>query len=148
MYSQVLPLLDKFVKENLKDDGDGQNCIEGFPKFFGAGKINGDLVLVFEDILDGEQFVLLKVFCFYFALIGTDWFVTEKNVECKQELLHSRKQISVTLENLARYDAFYFIYYKEGLRLRFPDFMEPLHVINQRPNKSLENSIQRYPNPF
>ena len=61
MYSQVLPLLDKFVKENLKDDGDGQNCIEGFPKFFGAGEINGDLVLVFEDILDGKQlFYLLE----------------------------------------------------------------------------------------
>ena len=36
------------------------------------------------------------------TLIGTDRFVTEKNVKYKQELLHSRKQILVTLVNLAR----------------------------------------------
>lgn len=87
MYSKVLPLLDKFVKDNSKNgDGRGQDFIDMFPKFFGAGEINGDCVLVFEDILD-----------------GTDRFVTEKNVKCKQELLHSRKQILVTLANLARF---------------------------------------------
>ena len=62
MYSKVLPLLDKFVKDNSKNgDGHGQDFIDMFPKFFGAGEINGDCVLVFEDILDGKQlFYLLE----------------------------------------------------------------------------------------
>ena len=57
MYREVLPLLDKFVRDNSKT-GDGQETdfIDMFPKFFGTAEINGDLILVFEDILDGKKF--------------------------------------------------------------------------------------------
>ena len=63
MYSQVLPLLDKFVKDNSKN-GCGKDFIDMFPKFFGAGEINSDCVLVFEDILDGKQLFYWKAFYF------------------------------------------------------------------------------------
>lgn len=56
MYREVLPLLDNFVSNNSKN-GDKQKFIDMFPNFFGSGEVNGDLILVFEDILDGEKIV-------------------------------------------------------------------------------------------
>ena len=56
MYREVLPLLDNFAKDN-SNNGEKQNFIKMFPKFFGFGEVTGDLILVFEDILDGENFV-------------------------------------------------------------------------------------------
>ena len=56
MYRDVLPLLDNFVSNNSKK-GDEKKFIDMFPNFFGSGKVNGDLILVFEDILDGEKIV-------------------------------------------------------------------------------------------
>ena len=50
-YRDVLPLLDTFVRENSghKEEETGFRSI--FPKFHGAGLVQGDLVLVFEDIV-------------------------------------------------------------------------------------------------
>ena len=101
MYREVLPLLDNFVSNNSKN-GDKQKFIDMFPNFFGSGEVNGDLILVFEDILDGEKTVSYMERVIDVWYLGTDWFVTEKNVKCKEELFHSREQILVTLENLAR----------------------------------------------
>ena len=54
MYRDVLPLLNKFDMDHKKSDNVYEKSfIDMFPKFFGAGEINGDLILVFEDILDG-----------------------------------------------------------------------------------------------
>ena len=119
MYREVLPLLDKFVQDHSKNgDGNGEKFMDIFPKFYGAGEINGDLILVFEDILD-----------------GTGRFVTEKNVMCKKEFYHSTKQIIVTLENLARFHAISACYQsetKQDLGELFPElsktFLNPDRV--------------------
>ena len=54
MYRDVLPILDKFTKDHKKSDHE-KSISDMFPKFFGVGEINTNLVLVFEDILDGTK---------------------------------------------------------------------------------------------
>ena len=53
-YRDVLPLLDTFVREQSghgKDEEEETGFRSIFPKFHGAGLLEGDLVLVFEDIV-------------------------------------------------------------------------------------------------
>ena len=53
-YRDVLPLLDTFVREqsgHSKEEEEETGFRSIFPKFHGAGLVQGDLVLVFEDIV-------------------------------------------------------------------------------------------------
>ena len=53
-YRDVLPLLDTFVREQSghgKEEEEETGFRSIFPKFHGAGLVQGDLVLVFEDIV-------------------------------------------------------------------------------------------------
>ena len=53
-YRDVLPLLDNFVREqsgHSKEVEEETGFRSIFPKFHGAGLVQGDLVLVFEDIV-------------------------------------------------------------------------------------------------
>ncbi len=79
MYREVLPLLDNFAKDN-SNNGEKQNFIDMFPKFFGFGEVTGDLILVFEDILDGENFVSSEEI----DLIFRNWLVCHWE-ECEMQ---------------------------------------------------------------
>ena len=53
-YRDVLPLLDTFVRENSghkEEEVEETGFRSIFPKFHGSGLVQGDLVLVFEDIV-------------------------------------------------------------------------------------------------
>ena len=58
MYGTVVPELDEMLRKSQKTETQKYDLSEMFPKFYGAGFINQDLFLFFEDIVsDSKSFV-------------------------------------------------------------------------------------------
>ena len=51
MYEEILPQLNAFQEENDPSQQMGFKLDKMFPKYYGAGLVNSDLYLVFEDII-------------------------------------------------------------------------------------------------
>ena len=80
MYTDILPMLDKYQEENGKDVQHPLKKL--FPKYYGAGVIKKDLFLVFEDIIT-----------------DTDMFVTGK------DQFHTNEQVNTCLKQLGAFHA-------------------------------------------
>ena len=89
MYTKVVPILAESLKTQSKGTAskDTIDIRELFPKYYGSGKINNDLFLVFEDILTGSE-----------------TFVTSKTA------FHTESQIMLTLYHLGTFHASSYLY--------------------------------------
>ena len=78
MYGTILPMLSKFQEENTKDNLEPEFRVgRMFPKYYGAGLVNKDLWLVFENILqDTGRYVTSK----------TDFHTEDQILLCMRQL--------------------------------------------------------------
>jgi len=107
MYGTVVPELDEMLRKSQKTETQKYDLSEMFPKFYGAGFINHDLFLFFEDIVsDSKSFVT-----------GDKDF-------------HSKEQVTKTLEHLALFHAASFLFQRksgENFLEKHPSLDEPVY---------------------
>ena len=98
MYGTILPMLFQFQKENSIRDTEPQ-LKTMFPKFYGAGLINNDMFLVFENVLQ-----------------DTGRYVTSKRE------FHSKDQILLCMRQLASFHSINFTFQLKSNRNLLAEF--------------------------
>ena len=98
MYGTILPMLFQFQKENSIRDTEPQ-LKTMFPKFYGAGLINNDMFLVFENVLK-----------------NTGRYVTSKRE------FHSKDQILLCMRQLATFHSINFTFQLKSNRNLLAEF--------------------------